>query len=274
MSVKTTILASTKSDNFFYLIESSSAEGEAMLVDPVDAALAIRTLKERGLKLDAILITHWHPDHVSGNAEVTGAYPDAQLIVPAEEASQIEDITGVKATREVRGGETIAFGEEVIKVHDLPGHTMGHVGYEVDGELFLGDVIFSAGVGHCKFGGDVDTLHDTIREIVEQFSGSLTFYCGHNYSEKNTEFALEFEPEHEGLLAHLERSRAEPPRTMTPRTLEEERGYNPFLRTDEPALIAALKAHEGGEPWSSHEEPGASESRTAFKMLRARRDHY
>lgn len=273
MSIDTTILASTKSDNFFYLLESSDAPGQAMLVDPVDAQLAIEALEERGLRLEAILITHWHPDHVAGNAEVLQAHPDAQLIVPLTESSQIEDLTGVKATREVKGGDAITFGAHTIAVHDLPGHTMGHVGYEVDGELFLGDVIFSAGVGHCK-SGDVSTLHGTIRKIVEQFSPELTLYCGHNYAEKNTSFALQFEPEHEALRTHLERSRAEPERTLTPYTLAEECTYNPFLRTHEPRLIEALKAHDGGTPWSIHEEQGQSESETAFKMLRALRDRY
>ena len=275
MTIETTILASTTSDNFFYLIESSSAPGRAMLVDPVDARLAIAALEERGAKLDAILVTHWHPDHVSGNAEVRRAYPDAAVIVPATEAEQIEDLTGVEATRRVTGGDVIAFGEESITVHDLPGHTMGHVGYEVANELFCGDVIFSAGVGHCKFGGDVATLYQTIRKIVESFSGELTLYCGHDYAEKNAEFALQFEPDHVALRARHARAVAEPARVMTPPTLEQELTYNPFLRTHEPALLAALEAYDGGAPWSVQREahPEATASEIAFRMLRGLRDH-
>lgn len=265
-------LASKKTDNFFYMLVHNNTQ--AILIDPIDATLAREELEQRGLKLVAIYNTHWHPDHVGGNAELREYAPSCDVVVPEDEAARIEDLTGVKATRTITSKDTLDFGGSTIKVHALPGHTMGHIAYEVEGHLFLGDVIFAGGVGHCKLGGDVDTLHNTIRHIVEDLDGDLIVHCGHNYVQKNVQFALQFEPDHAGLQTQLERAKQAEPRTIRATTIKEERSYNPFLRTDEAALIKALKSYQGGSPWQSYDKDGIDDSQHAFLMLRGLRDHY
>ena len=88
MSLSIQVIASSVRDNYFYLLEASD---EVMLIDPLDAPAAIRAVEGREGDLVAVLNTHWHPDHVGGNAAVLEAFPDAVLIAPEAEREQIEN---------------------------------------------------------------------------------------------------------------------------------------------------------------------------------------
>ena len=181
------ILASTTSDNFFYLLEH---DGHTALVDPIDAGQAVEALRRLDLELDLILNTHWHPDHVGGNQDVREAFPGARLVGPADEAELIEEHGGVALDEGVRGGDRVELGGAALEVLSTPGHTAGHVSFRVEGHLLSGDTIFSAGAGNCRFGGDPGTLYQTFRGALRELDGQLTIYPGHDYAERNLEFGL------------------------------------------------------------------------------------
>ena len=72
------------SDNYIWLIRAPAGSGGAVVVDPGDARPVNVALDQHGLRLHAILVTHHHPDHVGGVAELAAAH-GAQVFGPARE---------------------------------------------------------------------------------------------------------------------------------------------------------------------------------------------
>ncbi len=264
------VLASTLSDNFFYLIIDGR---DAYAIDPVDASVAAAALDEHALTLKGIVNTHWHPDHIGGNATLREAFPDCEVIVPEAERDLIESMSHVEATHTVKAGDVLMLGSSQISVHELPGHTMGHVAYEVDGHLLSGDVLFGVGIGHCR-SGDVGLAYRSVRRLVEEFSGELRYYPGHDYALRNAEFASELGLANQALRAHVKQLEQMPARTLKVMTLAEERTINPFMRTHEAEVQQALEAWRDGETWAAHEVEGRDPAEVAFFVLRSLRDTY
>ncbi len=231
-------LASEVSDNLFYLLE---AQGHAILVDPIDAKGALRALQERGLMLDAILTTHWHPDHVSGHAEVIDAHPDAQLLAGAIDAEQVESLTGLRVHRRLRAGDVVTLGDASITILDTPGHTAGHISARVEDHLLVGDTMFSAGAGNCRFGGDAGALYRTFTDVLAPLPDTLRVYPGHDYAGKNLAMAASLLPEDAAIEAAAARVAGSPERGAIVTTLGEERQHNVFMRTHEADLQQAMR---------------------------------
>jgi glyoxylase-like metal-dependent hydrolase (beta-lactamase superfamily II) len=179
-------------ENCFVLRREGSGRG--LIVDPGDEPDRIlATVDEMGAKIEAILITHCHFDHigaVSPVATVTGA----TVYCPELEAPVLADImayvpyAGIgpyesyEADQTVKGGETLELAGMTIDVIATPGHSPGHVTYSVRGEeaMFSGDVLFQNSVGRVDLpGGDGPTLMRSIRELLESHSPETGVYPGH-----------------------------------------------------------------------------------------------
>src|SRR5687768_15651226 len=109
-------------DNYIWMLHDGQA---AMVVDPGDAQPVFEALRQRGLQLRSILVTHHHADHVGGVAalrEATGA----QVFGPARERVP-------EPLRRLAGGDRIEASETTLglafDVIDVPGHTAGHIAY-------------------------------------------------------------------------------------------------------------------------------------------------
>ena len=113
-----------RSDNFGVLIHDTesglTAAIDAPEFDPIKHRLA-----ERGWKLDQILVTHHHLDHVEGILPLKQAY-GCTVIGPAGEADKIPGLD-----RTVKEGDVLSFGAYEIRVLDTPGHTLGHISYYI-----------------------------------------------------------------------------------------------------------------------------------------------
>ena len=265
MTLTITPIASSITDNWFYAIR---AQSDLVLVDPIDAGRAIDFARRSGATNVRIFVTHAHPDHTAGNDEVASSLGCAVV------ASRHPDFLDVPADDRVGDGDTLRIGDTQWRVLHTPGHTTGHIALYHPGHLISGDVLFVGGTGHCRAGGEPDSLYETFSQRITQLPDDTMFYPGHDYALRNYDFCLEVEPENN--LAAERRAQAEafyagnPRRAPWLQTLGDERRVNPFHRTNDPALQKALRGRLS-ELWPSGEDDPA---RAAFKALRRRRDTF
>ncbi|MDP2227133.1 MAG: hydroxyacylglutathione hydrolase [Moraxellaceae bacterium] len=224
------------SDNYIWTLRCGH---EALVVDPGDAAVVEAWLNHEGLTLTHILVTHHHPDHTAGLLHLKARH-QAVIFGPDENIAGLDHV--------VTGGEQLdlgVFGH--AQVLAVPGHTLGHIAWHLpkDDLLFCGDTLFSAGCGRL-FEGTAAQLHASLQALSALPDASLVC-CTHEYTTANLRFALAVEPDNAALVQRQQevadlRAKEQP---SLPVRLEAERGYNPFLRTDIPAVIAAASQHAG-----------------------------
>lgn len=174
--------------NFCYLIVFD--DGAIYCIDPFNAS-EVKAFLGSDKKITAIINTHDHCDHYSGNDELLSTYPcpvyaHAKAEVPGKTHGLVD-------------GEVLyQNGSWSLSAVDTPGHTMSHMCLmlkkdEIPYALFTGDCFFNAGVGNCHNGGSVEAMYKTISEIFSQYPDELLIYPGHEYLKRNLEFTLNIE---------------------------------------------------------------------------------
>lgn len=231
------------SDNYIWLICSENKQFAA-IVDPGDAAPVIATLEKHSIQPSAILITHFHHDHVGGISALLERYPDLPVYGPASE--NIPHLT-----HPLMGGETLVLDKintefQVMNVH---GHTAGHIAYytlgDNQGKLFCGDTLFAGGCGRV-FNGTMEDLHDSLHKI-SQLPKDTLIYCAHEYTLDNIGFAKWVEPNSGDILAREEADMAllDNDQATVPSLLSLELETNPFMRTHLPHVAKRVSEVTG-----------------------------
>ena len=176
-----------------YLVRPQGGD-RAVLVDPGDEApRLLAAIEAAEVKLDAILLTHTHFDHVGAVAPVARA-TGAPVVCPELEVPVLQDVMAYvpwpgfgpfeswDPERTVRGGETLELAGLTFDVLFTPGHSPGHVTYSVRGEsaLLSGDVLFRGSIGRDDLpGGDGPTLMRSIAMLLERFGDETRLLPGH-----------------------------------------------------------------------------------------------
>ena len=236
-------------DNYAYLLVGAS--GRAVVVDPSEAPPVEAALREHGLELQAIWLTHHHWDHVGGIEALCAARGGAPLPVIGSEYD-LEHSRIPRQTRGLHEGDAFELDGEPVQVIEIPGHTLGAIAFVVAGCLFSGDTLFVAGCGRV-FEGTMGMMQASLAKL-RALAPSTAIYCGHEYTVSNLRFAAAIEPGSSAIASRQAwasslRDRGEP---TVPATLGDELESNPFLRWDVPAVIAAAAARgaDGSSPAS------------------------
>lgn len=212
------------SDNYIWCLHND--RGEAVIVDPGDAAPVEAFLVERSLTLVGVLITHHHFDHVGG-LEALLQNRDVPVVGPAGAAPQI--------SQELTEGENTEMLGVSFEVMAVPGHTLDHIAYFASTEspplLFCGDTLFAGGCGRL-FEGTPEQMHHSLSKLLA-LPSDTELYCAHEYTLANLRFAQAVEPGNQALVERIDRESAKRQREIptVPSTIGLEQATNPFLRS-------------------------------------------
>lgn len=222
-------------DNYIWMLHDGQ---KAMVVDPGDAEPVLQALQREGVQLQGILITHHHADH-TGGVDVLRETTGASVYGPAHEPMP-------EPLRRLKGGETARLLDLDFQVLDVPGHTAGHIAYfcEINSEaplLFCGDTLFSGGCGRLFEGTPAQMLASLNR--LAALPDATRVCCAHEYTLSNLKFALEVEPDNPQLVTYEARCQTlrKHSQPTLPSNMETERQINPFLRSDQPTIIASAQ---------------------------------
>jgi hydroxyacylglutathione hydrolase len=167
------------------------------VVDPGgDVPHILDAIKQVGIKVEKILLTHGHLDHVGGAMELKAALGDVPIEGPHQADELImKNVEKQAATYGVGGtmknatsdrwlveGDTVTVAGFTFEILHCPGHSAGSVVYFNRAQRFalMGDVLFQGSVGRTDLpGGSHDQLITAIKTKILPLGDDVTFICGH-----------------------------------------------------------------------------------------------
>ncbi|BBO82963.1 MBL fold metallo-hydrolase [Desulfosarcina ovata] len=204
------------SDNLAYLLCSNR---EAMAIDGGAVDAIMDYVRAHDLTLKRVTNTHNHGDHTTGT----------RRLVERSGADYLDH-------RQFADGETIDLDGRAVTVRRTPGHTMDSVTFVAGGVMVTGDTLFNGTVGNC-FSGDLRAFYDSIRRLMA-YPATTRIYAGHDYVAASLAFARHLTPHNHAIDAYAARY----DNTHVVSTLADEMAVNPYLRFNDPEMIALLES--------------------------------
>jgi len=179
--------------NFVYLIGDPKTR-TAAAVDPAwEVDQLIELAEQDGYRIEHILITHYHPDHLGGELfglKIQGTAAllkriKAKVYLHKEEAEGARQIAGLSDSDIVKmdAGDTLRLGEREIKFIHTPGHTPGSQCFLVDGNLVSGDTLFVNSCGRVDLpGSDPEQMYYSLNRTLRNLDDATVVYPGHAYA--------------------------------------------------------------------------------------------
>ena len=215
-------------DNYVWVY--GRGDNPVIIVDMGESAPVISFLQEYKLPIEVVLLTHYHQDHIAGIDQFKQTFPNVNIFAPQECKNKNIDQYVLIHGQE---NEEIYTKNYQINIMNTGGHTKQHVCYLIDGILFCGDTLFSAGCGRV-FTGDYQQMFNSLQQI--KALPSETLICpGHEYTLSNLEFALAVADDvhkKQIIFEQLEKVKKlrQENKPSLPTTLALEKEINPFLQ--------------------------------------------
>ncbi len=176
--------------NCYFLING----GSCIIIDPADdCEFLLKKLNEKNLKLEKILLTHAHFDHIlaleslkeATNVEVCIHKDDAEGLLDPERSclTWVGRHVGMdSADVLLSDNDTIRFGDKKITAIHTPGHTLGSCAYVYGSDVFCGDTVFADGYGRTDlYGGSEEKIAESLKKLRDGYIG-YRFHPGHGNS--------------------------------------------------------------------------------------------
>jgi len=175
-----------------YLFSCSETK-KAMVVDPgADGKMIYHWILERGLKVEYILLTHGHMDHIGGVDELRELLGDVVVGIHTNDAEMLTDgrknlstylgpgMAFKQADLLLSDGQELMVGKEPIKVIATPGHSPGSVCFLCSEGLISGDTLFAGSIGRTDFpGGSMNQLLDGVKKKLLILPDATKVFPGH-----------------------------------------------------------------------------------------------
>ncbi|XWY20247.1 hydroxyacylglutathione hydrolase [Bisgaard Taxon 45] len=222
-------------DNYIWLYGRENLP--IIVIDIPEIPQLLHYIQQHQLKVEALLLTHHHDDHTAGVAQFKQHFPMVPVLGPPE--------TQAKGATEIVNAGIVHTEHYAIHVLQTVGHTEQHVSYLVDGHLFCGDSLFSAGCGRV-FTGNYQDMFDGLQRLKSLPDDTIV--CpAHEYTLANLAFANKLLPDNVAIQQHTQyvqkqRSTNQP---SLPTTIGLEKQINPFLiAQDIETFVAWRKAKD------------------------------
>ena len=227
-------IISCLSDNYSYIIFEEKTN-TVSIVDPSEFYSCDKVIRKYK-KLDFILNTHHHADHVDGNSGLKKKYNSKILGFGADK----DRIPGIDVLLKEKQKQKL--GNLEFEVIFIPGHTKGHIAFYFENEktIFTGDTLFSLGCGRI-FEGTYDDMFNSLLKL-KNLPEATKIYCGHEYTKTNLNFCLKIDPKNDLLKEKLTlvNMRIKNKLPTIPTTIGEELKTNVFLRCDDASIRQKL----------------------------------
>lgn len=176
-----------------YILKDEESK-EAVLIDVGGEFEEIKeNLDKQGYKINFILNTHGHFDHVLGELEIQEKYPEIPIYMHKDDVPHLSNMQdemsyfGCKSSNQqlkidnfVDENSLLYIGKHRIEIFNTPGHSKGSLSFYVDGKVFTGDALFFRSIGRTDFyDGDYDTLINSIKTKLLVLPDDTRVYPGH-----------------------------------------------------------------------------------------------
>ncbi len=228
-------------DNYSYLIFEKKTK-TVSIVDPSEFN-ACDSIIKKYKRLDYILNTHHHFDHVGGNFKLKEKY-NSKIIGFEKDKERIPGINIL-----LKDNQRFKIGNLEFITIFIPGHTSGHVAFYFEKEkiLFSGDTLFSLGCGRV-FEGTHEDMFNSLNKL-KNLSSDTKIYCGHEYTKKNLSFCIKYDPKNNLLQKKVKfiNSKLTNNLPTVPTSIGEELKTNIFLRCGNDAVKEALDLKDSSD---------------------------
>ena len=223
-------------DNYSYLLYDSETK-TVSIIDPSEFDTCDHIIEKKYKKLDFILNTHHHFDHVGGNQELKKKY-NSIVVGYKDDKKRIPDIDVLVDENQIWKADNFE-----AKIIYIPGHTTGHISFYFFNEklIFTGDTLFSLGCGKI-FEGTYEQMFASLNKLKSLPSDTM-IYCGHEYTLQNSKFCIKHDSKNLNLQNKIKliKEKLDNNKPTIPTNLRDELECNIFLRAKNVESFAKLR---------------------------------